>query len=309
MKEHLDLDFTNMDFTAKIAKALASKVRLKILDTIKYKPLNISEIADRIGIPISSAALHINVLEEAGIVLTQSMPGLRGSQKVCGLKIENVNFTILNQEEILHNKNVLIETMPIGNYSDCDITAPCGIVSDTSFLSAEDSIYGFYSSQKHTAQLIWFTTGYLEYRFSNYRLKNINKIKELEFSFELCSEAPGYNNNWKSDITVSINGLEAGTIISLGDYGGRRGKLNPDWWNDNMTQFGLLRNVLINEFGTYIDGVKVSDLSFMDYKVLENNFISLKIGVKKEAKYVGGLNLFGEKFGDFSQDINMRISY
>lgn len=309
MKEELDIDFSSIETMSKIAKALSSNVRLQILDSIKFKPLNISEIAEKVGIPISSTALHIKLLEDADIVITQSVPGLRGSQRICGLKIEKIHFTILNQEEALNSNNIITEYMPIGNYFDCNVTAPCGIVSDTGFLSSEDSIHGFYSSLKHTAQLIWLTKGYLEYRFSNHRLKKVKDIKFIEFSFEVCSEAPGYNNNWKSDISIWINNLEIGFFTSNGDFGGRRGKLNPDWWNDNMTQFGILKNILINDEGTYIDGVKISDITLTDCNLNNDNFISFRIGVKDDAEYIGGFNLFGEKFGDFPQNICMRVGH
>jgi predicted transcriptional regulator len=33
----------------------------------------------------------------------------------------------------------------------------------------------------------------------------------------------------------------------------------------------------------------------------------MKIGVKPDAKYVGGFNLFGEKFGDYPQSIIMQL--
>ncbi|HIW05066.1 MAG TPA: hypothetical protein H9690_03460 [Firmicutes bacterium] len=36
-------------------------------------------------------------------------------------------------------------------------------------------------------------------------------------------------------------------------------------------------------------------------------YISLKIGVKKDAKNVGGINLFGEKMGDYPQDIIVKL--
>lgn len=309
MKENLFLHCTDIEQSANVAKALASNVRLKILDIIKHKPLNISEIASQAGIPISTAAMHIKVLEEAGIVITQFMPGLRGSQRVCGLRISKVEFTIQNPESTSAGKNTYTESIPIGNYFECNISEPCGICSETTFLGTEDNIYGFYSTNRHTAQMLWFTKGYLEYRLSNYSLKKMKTIHSVEFSFEICSEAPGYNNNWKSDISISINNLDAGFFTSPGDFGGRRGKLNPDWWDDNMTQYGLLKTVLINNDGTFVDNVQISPYTLQDYRFKEGAYVSFKLGVKENARYVGGLNLFGEKFGDYAQNINFKVNY
>ena len=39
----------------------------------------------------------------------------------------------------------------------------------------------------------------------------------------------------------------------------------------------------------------------------DSNYISLKIGVKKDAQYCGGMNLFGSGFGDYPQAIVMKI--
>lgn len=309
MKEHIELDFSEKEQISKVAKALSSNVRLEILDILREKPLNISEISEKMGIPISSTALHMKVLEDSGIVITQSMPGLRGSQRVCGLKINQVTMTLLNQQENFLKDNIYTETMPIGNYFDCKITAPCGIASENTFLSSEDSVYGFYSPDKHTAQILWFTQGYLEYRFPNIQMQKLKHIKSLEFSMEICSEAPGYNNSWKSDITFWINGKEIGFFTSPGDYGGRRGKQTPQWWDNNMTQFGVLKSLSITEEGTFLDGEFFSPLTLSDFSLRDNPYISFKLGVKEDAHYVGGLNLFGEKFGDYAQNILMKIIY
>ena len=120
---------------------------------------------------------------------------------------------------------------------------------------------------------------------------------------EICSEAPFYRNDWKSEITLFICDKEIGTWISPGDFGGRRGKQNPAWWSDALTQFGILTIWEIREDGAYVNDVKISDVSINDLDLKKEDYISLKIGVKKDAKYVGGLSLFGKSFGDYNQDI------
>ena len=51
--------------------------------------------------------------------------------------------------------------------------------------------------------------------------------------------------------------------------------------------------------------VTVDDLFKQKYKP----YLSFKIGVKKDAKNVGGLNIFGEKFGDHPIGIIVKITY
>ena len=41
----------------------------------------------------------------------------------------------------------------------------------------------------------------------------------------------------------------------------------------------------------------------------EHDYISVRIGVEAEARFVGGLNLFGRAFGNYPQDIALRLRY
>lgn len=309
MKAKITLNIDEVEKSSKIFHALASPTRLKILQLIENKPLNISRISSLMNIPMSSTALAINTLEDAGLVITTSSPGLRGSQKLCALKTDSIYLQIKKNELQGENTNIIIEQMPIGNYFDFSVEAPCGIVTSDGFISAEDSVYGFYSPEHSSAQLIWLTRGFLEYRFPTYRMKNYTTVKSIEFSFELCSEAPGYCNDWKSDIAVYLNGTHAGFIHSLGDFGNRRGVLNPEWWDNNNTQYGLMHSVLINTDGTFIDDQLTSDFSLNSLKLDTESSIDLRLAVDNTSHFKGGLNLFGEKFGDHSQNIIMKVIY
>lgn len=309
MKTKITLNIDEVEKASKIFHALASPTRLKILQLIEDKPLNISKISALMNIPMSSTALAVNTLEDAGLVITTSSPGLRGSQKLCGLKTDSIYLQIKKNELPGENTNIIIEQMPIGNYFDFSVEAPCGIVTGDGFISAEDSVYGFYAPEHSQAQLIWLSRGFVEYRFPTYRMKNYTNMKSIEFSFELCSEAPGYCNDWKSDIAVYLNGTHAGFIHSLGDFGNRRGALNPDWWDNNNTQYGLIHSVLITSEGTFIDDQAVSDFNLDSLKIETENSINLRLSIDETSHYKGGMNLFGEKFGDYSQNILMKAIY
>ncbi|MDR2747260.1 MAG: transcriptional regulator, partial [Treponema sp.] len=130
-------------------------------------------------------------------------------------------------------------------------------------------------------------------------------IKDLIFSFEVCSEAAGYNNDWPSDITVWVNGEELYRFRCSGDFGGRRGLYTPPWWPENSSQYGELHHLEINEAGSFGDGIKCSDLNLAALRVAGKDFVSFKIGVREDAEYVGGINIFGEHFGDYNQNIEM----
>lgn len=305
MKESLKLNLEKKEELVNIGKAFSSSTRIDILEFLSNKPAIITDVASHFNIPLSSAALHIKTLESAGLISVQPIPGSKGAQKLCGALVSNVNVDVC-LDLGLNSKYLFREDMPIGCYFDYNVSPPCGIVSEVSDLGAEDSISGFFSTERYKAQLIWLTYGHLEYRFSNTILKS-NSANKIQFTFEICSEALGYNPNWRSDVSLWMNNTEIGILECPGDYGGRRGKLNPYWWNDASTQYGDLRKIWITEKGCFIDEQKVSNHTISSLGLNKNSFISFKIGVKPNAKYVGGMNLFGEKFGDYPQNIVMEV--
>lgn len=306
MSKEIELSIQEVENLAAVAKALSSEVRLSIIQLLNKNSLNVNEISEKLGIPASSAALNVKVLEEADLIHTELQPGTRGAMKLCSIKRGMIKI-ILNSAIIDHDKTTFIE-MPIGNYVDFDVTPTCGLVNSHVFIDSEDEPRSFYHPDHTTAQLIWFHSGYLEYRFSNQALEKKN-CHLLELSMEICSEAPNYQNDWPSDITLWINGIECGTWTCPGDFGGRRGKLNPPFWSDGSTQFGMLKTWRVTDKGVYIDGQAIGTTSIEDLNLDKGKFIAVRIGVKKDSIHVGGMNLFGNQFGDYAQNIIMRLDY
>lgn len=306
MSKEIELGLDNAEELCMVAKALASEVRIDIVKLLNFSSLNVNEISERLGIPASTAALNVKVLEEAGIIHTELQPGTRGSMKLCSIKRGLIKM-VLNSSFLNHDNSAFIN-MPIGNYVDCCVTPTCGLVNDRVYIGAEDEPRSFYNPDHTTAQLIWFHSGYLEYRFSNHAVQE-KAAHLIEVSAEVCSEAPNYHNEWPSDITLWINGIECGTWTSPGDFGGRRGKLNPPFWSDGSTQFGMLKTWRVTHKGMFIDEKKVGNVKIEDLMLSEGHYITVRIGVKEDAEHVGGMNIFGDKFGDYNQNIVMRLDY
>ena len=126
---------------------------------------------------------------------------------------------------------------------------------------------------------------------------------------EISSEAPGVNNDWPSDISFLLNDVEIGTWTSPGDFGDVRGLFTPDWWFPNWNQYGLLKMIVINKDGTFIDGLRISDVNIGQLNLNYRSTIRLKLMVRDDARNVGGLTLFGTGFGNYNQDIQVRIKY
>ncbi|NLG72444.1 MAG: helix-turn-helix domain-containing protein [Chloroflexi bacterium] len=296
----------DLDKIQNVAKALSSDTRLKILRFLGNHTCSLLEIAEALDLPQSTSTMHINILEKAGLIKTGLQPAKRGVQKVCARLYDRVSIELpLERDE---TEQVTVISMPIGAYSDVKVSLTCGLLSDTGIIGSLDDPAAFFEPDHIRAQLIWFNTGYLEYRFP-YRPVHNASLESLEVSFEVCSEAPLHHPNWPSDITLWINQVELGYWTSPADFGGERGSLTPSWWDTNNTQYGLLKVWKVTHQGTFVDGVQISQVRLADLNLSPEKPITVRIGVKEDARNVGGINLFGSRFGNYPQDILLRLTY
>jgi predicted transcriptional regulator len=288
-------------------KALASEPRIRILEYLANHLCNLTEVSEALEMNLATVTMHVNVLEQAGLIVCEHRPGERGTQRVCSCQFDwfNVHMVRLRETDV----GTLLEIpIRLGSYSDFQVTPTCGLVSEIGLIGLLDDPASFYEPERINAQLLWFHSGYVEYRCPN-RLPSSALIESLNLSLELCSEAPMYHLDWPSDITVWINGVELGSWTSPSDFGGIRGKLTPAWQRESDTQYGLLKVWQVTNTESRVDGLKVSDVKLEQLKLLEHPYISVRIGVKADARHVGGVNLFGAKFGNYPQDIVLRIRY
>ena len=307
---------------SKICSALSVKTRRDIIKLINEKPLTINEIAWKLNIPVSTASFHTKNLINAGILIISNADKKITNQK--NISLGSYFFTLHLGDTLVPNKSSAHKrtnsfTIPIGSYSNYKIESPCGILSSEGIMLISDTPAVFASPQRFKAGQIWFKRGFLEYNvplldFSGSKTTAIryddkNKIISLSFTFEICAETINYDHNCKSLVGCTINGKEVCKIKLNGDFGERRGKLNPEWMADNFTQYGLLQNVDVRADGTYLNEKKISEVSLKDLNLVENDILTLKLEVLTDSKRKGGINLFGEHFGDYPQDIVLNVTY
>ncbi len=293
-----------------VLKALASETRLLILSLLTHNAMNVSELAQALGLPHSTVNFNLGQLQAANLISVEYEPGTRGSQKLCSKRYDEVYFK-LPGVAVEANTDLVTISMPIGNYAHVEAKPTCGLASEQNIIGMLDDPRSFFEPEHVYAQLLWFGgTGYVEYAFPN-NLPYGAVATRLELSMEVCSEAPQYDPHWPSDITVWVNDHEVGTFTSPGDFGGARGKLTPAWWQDDQTMFGLLKRWTVSDDGAFIDGERVSNLTTADLALnpSTSSHIRVRIGVKPDARNRGGMNLFGRRFGNYEQDLLMRLSY
>ncbi|MCX7714387.1 MAG: helix-turn-helix domain-containing protein [Clostridia bacterium] len=292
-----------------IFKALASDVRLDIIKMLSRQPLNIKDIASELNLSSAIITMHVKKLEEAGIITCETININGGRQKICTLDMSSIEIAFPSGSSYscdYHNFS-----LPIGHYTKFDVRPTCGLASQEKIIGQFDEVRSFLEPERVDAQILWFSEGFVEYTIPNYLLKG-EKAVAISISMEIGSEYPGVKDDWPSEITFSINGVELGSWISPGDFGNKRGKLNPPWWGGNLNQYGSLKVLNVNADGTYIDGKKISDICITDLKLSDNpdaKKIQLRFEVKDTAKYKGGLTLYGSRFGNYDQDIIISMFY
>lgn len=304
---------TDSEQVALVGHALSSPIRLTVLKLLTYKNLAIKDIANEIGIPINTLLNHIAILEKAGLIGTQTTYTTKGKSKSCYRMTDCVCVTLFDQDNDLSPRREFEEyELPVGSFFDFyDVAAPSGMASSQKRLGSDNDVQQFLSPERSKASIIWFTHGFLEYRVPLPSATQLQRLTSIEVTFEACSEAPLYNNDFKSDISIFINDKQVGIYTSPGDYGDRRGLLNPDYWPTGLTQYGTFLSCKVDANQTTINNSFVSYESIHSLKLdeIKQNYLTLKIGVDPKAKHAGGINLFGKHFGDYSQDIIFKYIY
>lgn len=298
----------NLDEGIPIFKALGSEVRVNIIKLLlENTEMNMNELATSLKITNGALTGHIKKLEDSGIVCVLSEYSGHGNQKVCRVNIDKILVDIISQET--EEKTGINETeVKIGHYSDYSIYPTCGLSTPKELIGEVDDPRYFSHPNRIDAGILWFTRGYVEYIIPNL-LPVSQKIDQIALSVELSSEAPGVNSDWPSDISFLLNDVDIGMWTSPGDFGDVRGIFTPDWWFPNWNQYGLLKLIVINKKGTFVDGRKISDVSIEQFHLDYRSTIRFKFQIKDDAEHIGGITIFGGGFGNYNQDMKVRIQY
>ena len=288
-----------------VAAALSHRLRRKILQILANGSFSVTKIAETLDIPATTAHFNIKVLQQAGLVNVIEKVASRGKEHVVSRRVDRVTFDLM-----MHKASRLVThtfRLPIASYFEAKIKPPCGMIGLSGVIGKFDDPAVFLLGERQQAQLLWASGGVLEYRIPNGFLKEGAIVQAFSISLELCSEIANYQNDWASDITFFLNGQELCTYTSPGDFGGRRGRLNPHWWSEANTQYGLLVNLSWKENILYLNEVGVATLKPEQLALERGDYFTFSFGVRENAKNYGGFNLFGEKFGDYAQDIVITV--
>jgi predicted transcriptional regulator len=285
-----------------VAKALASDLRLRIIEALSEGPMSVSQLAKQLGVAQPTISINVSMLEEIGLIATAQRLG-RG--KICMITCHSLLLDLPRIPGNVEKEWKEIE-MPVGMYTDFQVKPTCGLVGKDGLIGYVDDLRTFYLPDRSDANLLWFgESGYVEYTFPNIREEEA-AFTAISISAELCSEYLGYKENWPSDITLLVNGMEIGTFTSPGDFGKEKGLLTPSWWYGG-TQYGQLTEWTIHAEGSLLNNEPCSPITLSDLQVALNESIRVRFEVKGDAANRGGLNLFGADFGNEPQAIILKF--
>lgn len=300
------IHITSLDDGLELFKALGSDIRIQILKILlENNQMSMNQIANELNISNGALTGHIKKLEECGLISASNDSSGHGNQKLCSLIQDRILVEI---EKPIDLSNVYNTSIKVGQFSSHNICPTCGLATSLFVIGELDDVRYFDHPDHFNADIMWFTKGYVEYVIPNLIPRN-QKITQLSLSAEISSEAPGIDNDWPSDISFYINDTLVGTWTSPGDYGDVRGMFTPEWWPQNWNQYGLLKLLVINHKGTFIDGLKISDITTSELKLDYTSTIRFRIAVEEDSAHVGGLTIFGKSFGNYDQDIVVSINY
>lgn len=296
----------NLKENLKLFEALASPVRLQIIEMLHDgKEMNLNEMAKKLNLTNSAMTMHIQKLSACGLIRVSLASIARGTQKLCSLTEDKLLIELV---DTLNDRAFHETELNVGHYSDYSVNPTCGLGNLHGLIGSFDDTQVFAYPERFNANIVWYTDGYLTYRFPN-KLLVSQKAKELQFSFEIAGEAPGGVENFPSDIYFSVNGSRIAKYDCPGEIMGRRGRFTPDWWGDNFGQYGRLKLLSITEEGTFLDGIRVGNTIISDIDLKQGKDISFTIDCSKPSENNGGVTIFGTKFGDYDQGIKCRIFY
>lgn len=284
-------------------KALGSETRIAILELLIEKgPMRMTKIAQELQITGGALTTHVRMLNEAGILLIQTKGGRHGIQKVCSVNNERI---LIEAPMRTQGQQVYEADIDIGQFLDCEASAPCGIATTDRQLRPHGDPSSFSDPERLRAGVLWLSKGFVEYAVPSF-VKAGQKLTKLELALEVAAGAPKDTGDETTDLHLMLNERELGTITLKPSRDNMVGKANPAWWSSDYRQRGGTHLVTVDATGTYVDGERLSNTTLDDLDISGKRSMPLRIATVPGKP---GFTLFGRGFGGQAYGIRVRSHY
>jgi len=300
------LRLKSLDEALEIFKALGSDIRTDIVRIlIDEGPMNMNELAGRLDITNGALTSHIRKLTEAGLITVRGETSGHGNQKICTVDIDKILVEV--QAEKVEEESYTAD-IRVGQFSDYNVSGACGLATSEGIIGEVDDPRFFSHPEHYNSDALWFENGYIEYVIPNL-LPEGASFDEIVLSMEAGDLV---NNNEKAEkipaeIRFLLNGVDLGKWLSPGYVGSAKGIFTPSWWSPKWEQHGLLKMLVINHNGTFIDGLKISATKIDSFNFDSSSVVKLRMETANDSGC--GFAIYGRCFGNYNQDIDVKVVF
>jgi len=90
-----------------VLRAFASQARVRVLKLLHAKgAMNVNDIAAALDLPQSTMSSNIQILEDAGLIRTETQRARKGNQKICHTSFDQVLVMFKEDAEVLHPNTI-----------------------------------------------------------------------------------------------------------------------------------------------------------------------------------------------------------
>ena len=143
-------------------EALASKVRLRILNILAHKTMNIKDLATELNLSSAIVTMHIKKLENASLITSERVYKNGAIQKLCTLSMDSVEIEFPRKNSDIRSYHEF--SLPVGHYTDFKVTPTCGLATTENVIGYFDDSRYFMDPQRVNAAILWFTRRYVKYK-------------------------------------------------------------------------------------------------------------------------------------------------
>ncbi|NUU64089.1 ArsR/SmtB family transcription factor [Paenibacillus agri] len=288
----------------RVYEALASEVRLRIVDLLGEREMHIKELAAELHLSSAIVSSHVVKLQKAGIVSSKMRRIDGGTYKYCSLSANYFLVKLTGASAVA--RKVVEVSVPVGHYTDLQVAPGCGIMGTDKVVGyCDDDARRFRDPCHADTSVLWLDKGYVEYKVPNYLFRDI-AVQEIEISMEIGSEASHVNEKWPTDIIFTLNDRDLGRWTGPGESSKLRNSLTADYWKNEVNRRGLLKVLRINASGTFMDGQQISEVTLADICWHHEQW-TFRVTAAEVNRRRGRLALYGCGSGNYEQDIVFRV--
>ena len=133
-------------------EALASEVRLSMLEKLSAQPMNIKQLAAATGLSSAIVTMHVRKLEAGGLIKTELVRKGGGTHKMCSLISSDIQITLPSAEG--GAAGVDGGGGARGHYTSFDVHPTCGLATRDRLIGQFDDPRYFYEPERMNAGIL-----------------------------------------------------------------------------------------------------------------------------------------------------------